>query len=75
MYKGRKMRRIVEAFKDDRNIPKVRLECGHVKTDPMFYYGNEKAKAIVRLFHDVAGTFPKTPCHDCQNLIEKEGAR
>ena len=60
-----KMKCIVEQFKADNGIPKVSLECGHVKTDPLFHYGNEAAYAISRLSHAMANTQPKTRCWEC----------
>ena len=62
-----KMTTVVERFLDPKNqVPRERLACGHVRTDPMFNYGNEKALQIKRAFETLSpGTPVKARCYKC----------
>jgi hypothetical protein len=65
------MRTVVRKFKDEKNIPREELGCGHVITDRDLYYGNETATKIKALGHAIAGTASERRCYRCG----VEGAR
>ena len=62
-----KMTTVVERFRDPKtNVPKERLACGHIRTDPALYYDNETAFKIKRAFEAISPTTPiKARCYKC----------
>lgn len=64
------MVQIVERFRDPvTNVPKERLACGHIKTDPSLHYSNEKAFAVGRIGQAISGQLPKARCWKCARNI------
>jgi hypothetical protein len=55
---------VAERFNNENGVPKLRLSCGHIKTDPELSYGNETAFKIRRLANIMTGT-EKVRCYEC----------
>ena len=59
------MTTVVERFKDHRGVPKERLACGHVRTDPELFY-NSLAFRIKRASEIISSEIPiKARCYKC----------
>lgn len=69
---GFRLREVIEEFRNVSNVPKVKLACGHIKTDPMFYYGNETRNKIKMLYHTVSGERRKVRCYECMSESTKQ---
>jgi hypothetical protein len=63
---GFKIRNVVREFKDEKGIPRLELSCGHIKTDPMLWYGNEVAKQIRVLGLKLGGLTRTVRCYECR---------
>lgn len=60
-----KMVTVVERFENEHKVPKERLSCGHVRTDPALYH-NSAAFRIKRAFEAVCPNEPiKARCYKC----------
>lgn len=59
-----KIRKVTENFIANNGVPKLRLECGHIMTDPMLHYGNEKAYAIGVLGATIVNN-RRVRCYQC----------
>ena len=56
------------------DVPKMRLSCGHVATDPKQAYGNETAFKFQRLgnaFDMAEGKRPKARCYKCGQIAKE----
>jgi hypothetical protein len=65
-----KIVRVVERFKDPENrVPRERLSCGHVRTDPELHYGDETAFRIRRMAEQFTGDLEagrvRARCYKC----------
>lgn len=68
---------VVERFEDEKRIPRERLSCGHVRTDPVLFYSNETAFKIKRLAETINNKNPiKARCYKCgkENNAKEEKA-
>jgi len=70
-----KMVQVVERFVDEKGIPRERLACGRVRTDPIFHYGNEKAFMVRRVYQEFTGELPKARCSCSVCVPENERRR
>ena len=67
-----KMTTVVDRFKHpETGVPKERLACGHIRTDPALYYDNEKAFQIKRLSEAMSPECPiKARCYRCATEVK-----
>ena len=67
------MTTVAERFKAPNGVPKERLACGCVRTDPIFHYGNEASVRIKRAFECLTPEQPiKARCYKCARKEEGE---
>ena len=60
-----RMKTVSGFFRNPANVPKVRLECGHTKTDPIFWYGNETSNKINRAYANFTNKPLRMRCYEC----------
>ena len=65
-----KMKSVSGYFRNENNVPKVRMECGHTKTDPFFNYGNETTEKVKRAYANFTNEPLKMRCYECGRASE-----
>ena len=60
-----KMVTVTERFRDERNIQRERLSCGHTRPDPELSSSNETTFKIKRIGEAIFGGEVKARCYKC----------
>jgi hypothetical protein len=63
-----KMVEVVERYTDEKGLRRLKLSCGHIKTDPIEFYGNEagfQIRLLGQLMDEKDGKKTKARCYKC----------